>query len=337
MGRGAPWLVAALCAALGGGLWAHRLRQVEAAGSGAAALIQRAWQAEGSVALEGRQRITVPGAGGRAVEVEAMVLTSGAGQKRIEYLTAPLRGVTIWESGERTYRYSPAERRVTVSPAREPQAARSEREAQLLRNYRVRPGGREVVAGQQVSVVELRPKSGSDRWKRYSVDPLTSVILASEERQGRAGVLWSTRFTQVTYLDEEPPAERFVPPAELLERFGAARAGEGSSRFTPERLSRLVGFRLRLPATLPRGYALEGAYQVACACGERHQAARLEYRDGLNTMSLFQCAHPRCGGSPRCFGTRGADAVHAERDGVSYLAVGDLRPEELRRVLRSMK
>src|SRR5207237_444026 len=70
-----------------------------------------------STALAGsiRQRITMKGPQGNRIEVEAEVLTSRDGRMRIDYLTPPLKGVTIWETGDRTYRFNPALKRLTVA------------------------------------------------------------------------------------------------------------------------------------------------------------------------------------------------------------------------------
>jgi len=338
MGRSLPWLAAALCALAGVCLWYYRV----AASTGpksAAKIVQEAWGPGRLVALEGEQIIRMPGASGQPVEVQARVLTSRQGLLRIEYLTAPLKGVTIWDDGERTYRYNPDARRLTVSQKRSTAADEAAQELQLLQNYTMRIVGEDVVAGQDALGVELRPKSASDRWKRVWIDRDRSVILVSEDLNRKGQVLRSTRYTQVRYLppDQEPQPERFRPPENLIRQFATARPGDSSSRFTPAQLVKLVGFPIREPKWLPPGYRLEGAYQTPCGCDPHHQAVRLEYRDGLNAISFFQCGHPTCRSNTNCFAPDGNArmAVPYEQNGVSYLAVGDVPRADLERLIHS--
>src|SRR5438045_1850701 len=137
MGRSTslPWLLAALGVFVGGGVWV--LRKVSAFPR-AQAIVRKAWTAGRRVALEGRQKIQMPDAGGKIVEVEAKVLTSRDEQKRIEFLSKPLAGVIIWESGDRTYRYNPNLKRLTVAHRRGSPGDEARQELQLLRNYEVR-------------------------------------------------------------------------------------------------------------------------------------------------------------------------------------------------------
>lgn len=338
MERSTPWVIALACALVGGALWFYRGQRGSAdTGRDARAIVQKAWGDEGRVALEGRQVIRVPG----SPAIEARVVTSGDGAVRIEYLTAPLKGVTIWERAETTYRYNPRQKRLTVAQTRHSAADRKNQKLQLLQNYQPRFAGKGVVAGRETVIVELRPASGSERWKRVWIDPETSVVLASEDRSGPEKLLRSTTYVDVKYLrsGEEPPAATFAPPEELVRRYAAARPGDTSDRFTPATLSGLVGFKVREPKWIPKGYTLEGSYPTPCLCRERHQAARLEYTDGLDTITLFQCAHPDCVARDNCFAAeadaRSPQAVQLKEDGVSYLAVGDAPREDLDRMTRS--
>lgn len=339
MERSTPWLVAAVCALVGGGLWTMRMRQVGAASrQDPHAIVRKAYTEGRRVALTGRQQIRMPGEGGKTLQFDAQVTQSPEGKIKIEYLTPPLKGVTIWDDTERIYRYNPRRKRLRVATTR---GAGDDTEIRLLENYHLRFHGVGKVAGRKAVAIEMHPRSESSRWKRIWVEPTTSVILASEEFGKGQDLLRSTRFMELRYLaaDEMPAASTFQPSEELVKKFGSARPGDTSTRFTPEQLSKLIGFQVRVPKWLSPGYELRGAYQTPCTCARTHQAARLEFTDGLNTISLFECAHPQCISTTNCF-ARGANAdlavSHEYKSGkerMYLLAVGIAPREDLKRMI----
>jgi len=338
MTRLALWS-AVLAALLAGGA-AFLYRSQHVSGQSTDSLVRSAWTDGRNVALKGDQVISLTGTDGKPLELKARVLTSANGHTRIEYVDGPLKGVTIWENGERTYRYNPRLERLTVAQKRGTEAERREQELQLLENYEARVTGEQTVAGRSCLIVELRPKSGSDRWKRVAIDPSTSVILVNEDRRGPDHVLRRTAFTDVQLLasKDQPPPETFHPPADLVAEYGEAEPGASGTRYTPETLSKAVGFPVRGPRWIPEGYALQGGYLTPCACKQPHQAARLEYWDGLNTITLFQCAHPACSAAGKCFGAAasGPMAVHLRRGKATYLAIGEAKREDLSRMIESL-
>lgn len=304
------------------------------------ALVRSAWTEGRQVSLKGRQSISLTGPSGEPLNVEAEVITSAEGDTRIEYRTEPLKGVTIWETGDRTYRYNPNLKRLSVALARSSEQERREQELQLLENYEAKITGEQAVAGRNCVVIELRPKSGGDRWKRVAIDPLTSVALVNEDRRGPDQILRRTAFIEVRFLGEGelPDPSMFHPPAELVDRYAKAEPGDTSARFEPGPLSNLIGFPIRVPEWLPKGFTLQGAYQTPCACDLPHQAARLEYWDGLGTITLFECAHPECTARGKCFGAAGSGpmAVHLRRGPATYLAIGEAKRADLARMVESI-
>lgn len=345
MRRSTPWLIALACV-VGGGIayfWRDKLAEAgqKAPDQRAEQAVAKAWTEGRRVALSGKQTLLI-GSESRSREVQAEVLQSGRGEVRIKYLTAPLAGVTVWESADRTYRYNPKRNRLTVSVRRDDPESGREQEEQLLENYTARISGTEKVANRTAWVIELRPKgeSGGDRWKRLWIDPNSWVTLASEDRRGPDQVLRRTRFTEVTYLpaSKTPAPEEFKPNPEMVERLAQAVRGDTASRFEPEELSKLIEFEVRVPKYLPEGYKLQGAYPTPCSCAERHQAARLEFSDGLNTITLFECNHPRCTSKGNCFAAEGASSplsFHLETSTGRYLAVGDAPKTQLEKLVRS--
>ncbi len=337
MKRWTPWLLAAACLMAGGAMWWYRAGGVVAAPQDPAALVRRAYTDGRRVALSGRQSVSMAGERGRPIVVEAEVLCDSRGDNRIRYLTRPLKDVTVWENGDRTFRYNPARKHLSVAHRRQ-DGDGIQQGSQLLQNYVPHITGREKVAGRSALTVVLQPRSGGDRFKRISIDPETWVILASEERSEKSGILYSTRFTEVRYFEPgtEPRPEELQPPAALIQH-AEASPGDSSSRFEPAQLSELIGFGIREPRWLPKGYRLAGAYQTPCYCQRRHQAARLEYFDGLSWITLFECGHTECTATDNCFGDDGKSslALQYARDGVRYLIVGDASRDDLFHIVRS--
>lgn len=319
------------------GIWAFRAgRSSPGAEPDTESLVRRAWVDSKLVALEGDQEIQVED--GRVLR--AHVLTSRQGDLRIEYRSAPLAGITVWETPTRTYRYSPRSQRLTVTERLASPTEDAGRELQLIRNYAVHRSGEEEVAGRTAIRVDLRPRSGKGTWKQIWIDRETAVILRSDAQTARGRIVRSTRFTQVRYLPagSEPDAAAFMPGPALMKQL-VRDSGSAIERLDLPELNRRAGFAVRLPAQLPRGYTLSGAYETSCPCRTPHSAARLEFTDGLNTLSLFQCGSPRCTSAENCFAAGGEapQAVRAERDGIYFLAVGDLPRAELDQLIRSAK
>lgn len=342
MRRSTPWLIALACVVGGGIAYSWRDKRASAGEDlRAQQAVAKAWTVGRRVPLKGKQTLLIA-TENRSRNVEAEVLQSGRGEVRIKYLTAPLAGVTVWESADRTYRFSPKNNRLTVSVRRDNLESGREQEEQLLENYTARVSGAEKVANRTAWVIELRPKGegGGNRWKRLWIDPNSWVTLASEDRRGSDQILRRTRFTEVTYLSnsETPKPDEFKPSDEMVARLAQAVRGDTSSRFTPAELSKLIEFEVRTPKYLPKGYKLQGAYPTPCSCAERHQAARLEFTDGLNTITLFECAHPRCTSKGNCFASEGAStplSFQLKTKTGRYLAVGDAPKAELEKLVRS--
>src|SRR5436190_24249917 len=109
MARGMRWVIAAgsVLFAAAAVYWGRTRLLAAPVGLSADQMVRKAWNEGSRVALDGRQTITMIGPDGKKVQVEAEVLTSADGRIRINYLSPPLKGVTIWETGDRTYRFNP--------------------------------------------------------------------------------------------------------------------------------------------------------------------------------------------------------------------------------------
>jgi hypothetical protein len=336
MKRITPWLIALLCAVVGVGMWHYRARQVSASTPrDPEEIIRHAWRFDHRVPLRGQQEVRMLGIHGRLLTFHAAVLAA-AGNIRIEYATPPLQGVTVWETDDTTYRYNPGLKRLTVTHRK--RSSPEQRVQLLLKNYTLELAGHARVAGRNAVVIDIRPRTGT-RWEKVWVDPQTWTILASEDRQGKGEVLRSTRYTEIQYLkgEEQPSPAAFAPPEELVRKYGVTGSSDSSRRYSPDRLSRLIGFRIREPRWLPAGFQLKGAYKTRCSCSLHQEAARIEYSDGLKTLTLFECEEPKNSHGRNCFAAEGEArmAVQDIHGGVCYLALGTLPRDQMKRMIDS--
>jgi hypothetical protein len=97
----------------------------------------------------------------------------------------------------------------------------------------------------------------------------------------------------------------------------------------------IVGFPVRLPTYLPAGYEFQSGFPFPCAC--HTQAARLHFTNGVNSILVFECGHG-CPPGEQCVVPKGSNAlvVRQHGSGLTLAATGDVKREELERMLRSV-
>ena len=303
----------------------------------AAALLQRALEQGEHVAYEGVKSVVVhaPVAGTERVRV----LTAGDGRSRLEYLSGESAGVTVWDDGERLWRWHPREQRLTVTPTtRATPEQEARRRRMLLENFRPVRRGEERVAGRRAAVLELRPQARGIPWRRLWVDVETGVILASVDFDGSGAERRRTRFEGFTWVAPPPAGDpRFQPDPAQQRRAVTLPPTDLAGPLTREGLFRRVGFTLVGPAYLPPGFAWDGGYVFRCNCPGCHRtSARLEFSDGLNTLLLLACGHA-CPGEASCLEHAASlPELRRQLGDVTCLVVGELAREELTRVLASV-
>ena len=119
-----------------------------------------------------------------------------------------------------------------------------------------------------------------------------------------------------------------------------------------QEISRVVGFEVIEPRSLPEGYLLDGFYLSYCPMGGA--IAQLRYFDGLNSISLFE--HPthcmEMGGSMmermmrRMHGEKKGCGMPQEnlqiakslvKNGLMFIFVGDLSEKQLQQMASSLE
>jgi hypothetical protein len=315
---------------LGAATWRyHQIRGEQERGR---KILERSLTAGQQINLEGEQRVEVAG----SPAVAAHVVRSADGKTHIMYLDGPSRGREVWDNGRLTWRWDPAAKVVAIAASRRGDHPGRENNRELvLRNCVSRLVGVEQVAGEPAFVVDLKPRRSEGPWKRLWVCRRNYAVLGCADFGPDDHKLRSTRFEQVTFVEEPALAASFEPPPDLVERYGSARPGDSPSGFSPRELVNIVRFPVRLPTYLPDGYQLERGYPFPCAC--RRQAARLQYTNGLNTIIIFECGHI-CAPGEACVAPKGAASlvVRLGEQGLALAAIGDAPREELARILHSV-
>lgn len=305
--------------------------------SEAEALLQRALEEGQHVAYEGMKSVIVhaPVAGTERVRV----LAAGDGRSRLEYLSGDSAGVTVWDDGERLWRWHPREQRLTVTPSTRATPEQEARRRHMLQeNFRPVRRGEERVAGRRATVLELRPQARGVPWRRLWVDVETGVVLASVDFDGSGAERRRTRFEEFALVP--PPAlddARFQPDPARRSHAVALPPADLAGPLSREELFRRIGFTLVGPNYLPPGFAWDGGYLFRCNCPGCHRtSARLEFSDGLNTLLLLACGHA-CAGEVSCLEhAASAPELRRQIDGVTCLVAGELARDEMIRVLASI-
>jgi outer membrane lipoprotein-sorting protein len=244
-------------------------------------------------------------------ERTATAHVSGSGGKvRFDYETATRRWSLV-DDGQRLVHLNSEKQEALVRPR--PVFSEDRRLAE--RNYDARVVGGATVAGRPCDIVQVSPRGrGRPVWRLW-LDRHTSFAL-KRERYNIEGTLTSgTEYREITFGTAVSP-ELFVIPSgwKVVDRDGSG------ARLEITELERRVGFSLKTPRYLPRGYVFLGGYvqrrrhgDDAASSAPRPglEMAELRYTDGLRVLSIFQ-RQPEAGPEPGRRG-RGEDLRREER------------------------
>jgi negative regulator of sigma E activity len=250
----------------------------------------------------------------------------------MEYLTAPLKDVVIVTDGSRTWRCDPRAGTVGNSGGRNG----CERKLGLfLDNHVVQKIGSDRTAGRSAYILAIKSTSGQLRKKMW-VDASTHIILRSEDYDPRGKVLSTTNYRSIKY--NPTISDQLFKPADDPNCSGGA-----CKTMSRDELSKAVGFSVRTPRYVPKGYRLENyrLYDCPCKCG--HKSAYLRYTNGMNGISIFQAReHSGCSKGGEC-GAHGGKCLVGNQmvaksvNGISYVVMGNVKSDELRRIADSLR
>lgn len=261
---------------------------------------------------------------------------------RIEYMSGPLRGVIVGNDAARAWRFDPKSGRLVVGSS-SGCADEAGKLRFLLENHRVTLAGMDRIAGREAYALVVRPKGSSQIRKRLWIDTDSFVVLRQEDYDSSGKMQSSTRFTSIRFV-ESFPDKLFQSPKGAKVTITEPPFG---GAMTLAKLSEAIGFAVREPKYLPKGYRLDAHRLYPCPCGCPHKSACIRYTNGLNGISVFESkagsgcrAEAGCGRVPTggCAVTKadGNEIARLERDGISFTVVADVDQRELKRIVDSL-
>lgn len=269
---------------------------------------------------------------GKTLTMRIKVFHNQPDKHRIEYLTSPLRGVTVIENGKQSWRCDPQFHSAASMSSGESDGSRL---GLFLQNHRIERVGSDRIAGRSASVLLVKSKSGQAK-KRLWVDAKTYIILRSEDYDARGSVQSATRLDSISYAPVSDSL--FARPSNA----GPCLEGPGKP-MSREELTKAVGFQVKPPGYVPKGYRLEGYRLYECPCGCGHKSAYIRYTNGLESISVFETrADAHCLKEGKCDAHKGKCLVRDQlalttKDGVSFVVLGNLKAQDLRRLTDSIR
>ncbi len=308
------------------------------------ALLGRALKANNQVPFSARVD-TVVFVGARGLQSEAR-LVSAPDHLAIAYLSGPMKGQHRGFSDQLFWRQNVSGDLVAYAAVAAPIEQTAQRRFELMRaNYQAHLQAPREISGRPVEVVELRPSrpvfGAKGPARRVFIDDATGLTLRTEAFNSRLQPVSHSTFSR---LDLQPQAvpDAFQPPATIV---AAAQQSfwQGEELGDDARaVERKTGIEPPQSQRIPRGWERDGFGVHRCdAPGNVLQiAAFTRYTDGLNVLTLFAMKNTtRNQALPapssqlyRCSFGPGTLVSRAEGAG-TLLAIGDLPPEVLRRVL----
>lgn len=273
--------------------------------------------------------------------VSSARITRAPGALAIKFVSGPSQGLESGFSQRWFWRQSATGDMTPYAevahPATDMAAARFKL---MLENYAVRLGQPTEVSGRPVSVVELSPwqpvEGAKGPAKRIYIDQETGLTLGVEAfNYQMKPVLHSTLSEldltpQITETTFEAPAN--IAAAAKKENWRAEEMGKDFASVVQK-----TGVQPPRPTYTPPGFELDG-YAVHRCNDIPITAALSRYTDGLNTLTVYaildspaaQKMAGSCGFGPGTMAARQAGDGH-------LVALGDLPPQTLERVLKSAK
>jgi negative regulator of sigma E activity len=215
----------------------------------------------------------------------------------------------------------------------------------MLQNYRAFLIGSDTVTGRATQIIEVRPRVYVDGARgpvrRFWIDRDSALTLRTDAFNYQKQLVMSTVLSELNFNPSVTP-DTFASTDSL--RKVASRGGfvaEEMGEDTAD-VERETGIRISTPQYLPPGFVFDGAGVHSCSdAGAGAKAALSRFSDGVNTLTIFALSaapetkaeasaskHGSCDFGP---GTM----VMAQKDDLKSVAVADLPPETLHRVLDS--
>jgi len=150
------------------------------------------------------------------------------------------------------------------------------------KNYAASEAGTADIAGRPTRIIQIAPKSGGATVYRLWLDRQNGFALKQERYNIEGQLASSTEYTKVGFSVSIAPSVFEVPAGWRVER-----PRDVEERMSPSQLSDRLGFAVKTPRSIPKGYVLLGGYAQQWGRHERVMA-ELRYTDGLRVLSVYQ-------------------------------------------------
>lgn len=313
------------------------------------ALLGRALRANSETSFAAHVE-TVVFVGERSLQSEARIVRA-PGHLAITYLSGPMKGQRSGVSHQLFWRQDAAGQITPYARSASLPAQIAQRRFELMRaNYQAQMRAPDEIDGRPVEVVELRPAHSRSDFvgpaRRVFIDDATGLTLRTEEFNARLQPASHSTFSQ---LDLRPVISQttFRAPSALLnaanQSFWRGEELGGDARAVAQK----AGLVPPQSANVPRGWERDGFGVHRCeqTGDDLPVAAFTRYTDGLNVLMLF--AVKNVPSESAVLSTKaqmpttcsfGPGTLVSRKDGAgTLLAIGDLPPEVLRRVLKDAR
>jgi len=207
----------------------------------------------------------------------------------------------------------------------------------LVRNYSIEKSAGYYYRGRESARIKLMPKLPGNVGRTVWVDKTSGVLLSLEDVNYCGEVIQRLQTLQLDCdfdLDEER-----LRCAKLALTMAARDSGRGWA-MTADYASQVLGFEIAVPKWIPPGYELAGVRVLKDLAGGPSFArgvggvAQLVYYDGLGMISLYERYVPWWTAST--LEPKAGNVIEWEKRGIRHLLVGDIDPELLLKMARSV-
>lgn len=328
-------------ALLVGAGWLWNVRQNEAAGP--RQLLERTYQADNELQYEALSEVSAYYGTG-SMKSSARLVRAPA-KMAISYIAGDMAGTQSGYNERWFWRSDKSSDHPYAEVTRRPADTAAQRFSLLLKNYRVLSAGTETINQRAAHVIELHPLNHIDGaqgpYKRLWIDDETGLTLRTDTFNYERRPVMRSVLSEVNF-EPQISESTFMPPGKMQKL--AARDGwvARDTGMDASAARKSGGIAPPQATWLPPGFELDGYGVHHCPASQENPiiATLSRYTDGLNSLTVFALA-PRH--NPATVLTTGAAAkacdygpgtmVSKSHNGIKLVAVGDLPPATLTRVL----
>jgi negative regulator of sigma E activity len=254
-----------------------------------------------------------------------------------------LKGRMILDDGSSRKDYAPHKKKLRIYPSLNSspmQQRRRENLKLLLKNYTISRQPDEFILGRPSYVISLIPWYPGNPRLDIWVDKRTYLPLKKERYNAEGKLVASSSFVPFNLRKEFFREGIYRSVRRIL---GEEIAPAFPPFSTLQEIGRMVKFHLKVPDYLPPGYVFQGASLV-----DEEMAVKLTYTNGLGVICFFQRprANIKMGNFQRLsFGSSEGKIRLGEdektlvwnKSRMTFVLMGDISKEELRRIAESVK